>query len=231
MPFALATVDVSMTLPGIPLYRYFYSCSSGVVDCVNFDRNQNYYGDFGMNGLVPTNWGNGPASFHVDMSNKRGEVIGRVNAINADSMAYGLNGVVMCVAGGCRDMADHPVALNDNGLFLFYSGYGPSCAYIGYGFNEIAELGPSTMGVGTSCGLADVLHLSNFQFGEIRGVGTLGINNDNQILANILTEQGPVQGVLSPSAVPEPTTLALLTTVLVGTAWKLRSRVGVSDRS
>ena len=42
-----ATATTDDILKGIPTYRYFYSCDSGVVDCVNFDRNNTLNGDFG----------------------------------------------------------------------------------------------------------------------------------------------------------------------------------------
>jgi hypothetical protein len=94
---------------GIPTYRYFYTCDSGVVDCINFDRNQDYYGNFGTNGTVPTNWiGSGPADFKAFVSNENGEVLGKLHTTTGGALSYGYQGVVTCLRGSCNDEAGEP---------------------------------------------------------------------------------------------------------------------------
>ena len=225
---AMATTDD--TLKGIPTYRYFYSCNSGVVDCVNFDRNNTLNGDFGWGlnpgtnicsqdpsapacAVIPTNWPagasycwidyNGPCygGFRLLMSNKEGDVLGYAGSTTGDALTYGSNGQLTCLFS-CNDANWGPGGINDNGLYVFFTGIN---GYIGYGSNEFASLIPG-----------GALDLRNFH-SAIYDVEPRGINDANQILVKLDTPgPGGGMGVLSPTELdlPEPSGLILLATVV-----------------
>lgn len=203
----------------IPTYKYFYSCDSGVENCATFDKGQTYYGDFGMNGLIPTNFNvnEGPiGGFVAIFSNTEGEVLGKNMGETSRIVSYGVGGTIVCVGPqsyGCRDTDDIPEGINENGLYIFASSSGLPCGYVGLGFRTFDPLGPCDRSGVT---FPDILKLGNFNLPDGDFARPLGINNENQILVDIADQDGRTltEGIISPTPVPEPSIFALLTAVL-----------------
>ncbi len=213
--YVLFALPAMADLAGIPTYRYFYTCDSGVVDCVNFDRNHNYFGDYGMSGVVPANWPDGVdgGGLWVAVSNHKGEVFGLVFSETGHGLAYGYGGQVVCVGGlrfDCTDLDWAAIGINDNGLYVFDTGHGPC---IGFGFDGIADLG--------GCDIAEYSVLDVPNFPKYSLVYALGINDENQVLATVelctfdgCAPGGPITGVFSPTPVPEPSLPGVLAAIL-----------------
>jgi hypothetical protein len=199
---------LSITLPALadplPTYNYFYTCSSGVENCTTFDRSNNYYGDFGMNGLVPVNWPPSvmPAlTFKAKISNKEGQALGYVYNTTGGALAYGSDGIVTCLFS-CLNDETYPVfGLNDNGLYVFQLNL-PG-VWIGLGTTEFARLGDVFL---------------NYSFSVPVDFEPLGINDANQILVRFSDATGSGafsgDGILSPTSIPEPSSIALVATVI-----------------
>jgi hypothetical protein len=219
----LVFVAVPSVADPFPTYQFFYTCASGVVDCGNFDRNDNNLGDFGMTGIVPTNWpaGQPTGGLNVLMSNKEGQVLGYAASTTGNAIVYGFDGHVTCV-GGCNDENFQPEGINDNGLFLF-NGPPPCFPYgcIGFGSQANSALPPAIEAL-TDPGVVDLV---NFTLpGAVDNTTLLGINDQNQILLTYDFSSGQsITGVLSPSTVPEPPSVALLITA-IGVCGALRRR-------
>jgi len=202
----LALLTIAARADGIPAYPYFYTCESGVVDCSGFGM---HGGGGWSNGLPSIGFPELALSFglngylQVTAANSRGEAIGTIyggSLVGSGLAGYaGLDGQSYCLRY-CGEYT-YPVDINNNGLFLFNSA--------GSGFAQI--------GFGSAVGFPSTSSLQVDQSAIPAGIGGdiwgLGINDSNQVLVSFISS--PVKGVLSPFAVPEPSAVLLLATVVV----------------
>jgi PEP-CTERM motif len=209
-------------------FPYFYACDSGVVDCsAAFADSPHYYGDFGMNTVSPTGpfgpVGSGPSSMFL--SNLNGIVIG-INSDTGDASGnvIGQNGFVHWWPAD-NESAQF-VDINNNNVAvgnLWANFADPGAGFIwqgGYDGAFIAERLPAGVVPG-DCNQLVQPGCTGSNFNNV------AINDSNQILVDVSfwTPDSPsvteMRGVLSPFAVPEPSTLLLLATA-VGVAWLVR---------
>jgi PEP-CTERM motif len=220
---------ITLVLPALadhmpfPTYSYFYTCDSGIVNCSDFRRH--YYGDFGMTDVQPADWTQPYyAGTGIMLSNSRGEVLGQAGGFGFEPPVYGFNGQVYCIYG-CPDEPFHAIDINEDGLILLQYFYWPmlarGSATMGSVQTEILTLDPVLRS-----SLAEQFGVPIWEIQDFLGGSgfALGLNEEDQVLMRFNTPNGAVMGVLSPDPIPEPTTIALLGTVLLGVVFGLHSR-------
>ncbi len=190
-------------------YNFFYSCDSGIVNCADFPKH--YNGDFGMNGQPPLGFDQGVTggesySAVVTESNIHGEVIGDLGTFNGNYGFYGFGGTIYPDLGTQGvDGLFLPVDINDNGTYLYDIQLASGNAVF-VNHDNLRQL-INSPAIAAQFGAQAVGDFDNFAY---------GLNDQNQILLDLSVYYAPgdvrtVEGVLSPTAVPEPSTLLLLT--------------------
>lgn len=231
--FTIMAIFLALPANANLMLRYFYTCGSGSVDCGSFSVN--YHGDFGMAGLIPPELdiGGGAKDSHIISSNVHGEVLGVVAGLDLYGVTYGVNGTLHCLFG-CPDSQQSAVSINNNGIYLVnyfdwsILGSGGQATTLTLDptlRNQLAlEFGVPVNSLGPQApGDAN----SDF-FSYLGGIGTgLGLNDQNQVLFEFRTPSGSVRGVLSPSPIPEPSVLVLVTTLLFGCGVLARRKFAV----
>jgi hypothetical protein len=220
--------------PTIPTYNYFYTCASNIVPgCGNGGDN---YGDFGMSGDISSDQAGflqGPINANeFDMvsvygSNEFGEVIGILSTpLEGKYGVLGFDGHFSLAAfsddapGG---FYPQPIAINNNGIYLFSDPNtndgvretlidGGELSYYVNG-DAIAQ----QLGLTSEC-TEDQFAFTGCPASSFWIAGAQGINENNQVAVTLdvfdsLDNMTTVQGVLSPTAVPEPSALIMLATV------------------
>lgn len=212
--FAFAVVTPAAA-DSFPTYSYFYSCDSGVVDCSTF--HSHYYGDFGMaNPPVVIGLPSYIGIASVIASNVLGEVIEDVRESTGSEEGYGVGGHVYDL--DCCDANVISGDINNEGVYVFgpVNGGGFGLSIGSDGTRRLASVDPGNMPTGF--------------LGSISYTTVDAINESDQVLVDLLigdpltgsrTEE---RGVFSPFAVPEPSSLCLLLTILLGSAWIARQR-------
>jgi hypothetical protein len=135
--------------------------------------------------------------FKAVMSNHAGQVLGTIDSTTGNALAYGFQGQVTCVLLQCTDLGWDPAGINARGLYVFNTGIG---AVIGFGSTEFSLLQSGSPYIDLLND--DAVFANQYAF---------GINDQDQVL---MGGGSRPSGVLSPSAIPEPSGIALLITVL-----------------
>ena len=210
---ALALLATVARSDSLPVFNYFYSCASDVIDCSNFPIHQEgptrtfdisaqpANGFFGA--VIATQPGfTGPVSWRQVASNNRGEALGYLD----DGVFGTLRPVLMDPTGEIFSLIGWALDINNSGLIVENAIDGP--------FVQDAVSLDFTCPV---CGpfVSPSLNAAlNFRIiGQVDGV-----NDANQIFVEL--EAG--RGVLSPFAVLEPSTLLLLATGSIVLACRFR---------
>ncbi len=197
-------------------FNFFYPCASGVVDCSAFPKHN--YGEFEMTGpnlplsSDPGITGGKNYNTAVTESNIHGQVLGIMWTVYSGAYAFtGIGGIIHPeLSTNGVDGRFAPVDINNNGMYAINIQGGSNGSYVVVGHDNLtalldgpalaAQLGALAVGVG-----GDVAY---------------GLNDENQLLVDLsVVYDGPsqiniVRGVLSPTAVPEPSALLLLATAI-----------------
>ena len=207
---------------------YYYKCSSGLVDCSAENFVGEYYGDYGLTHLQPVEWPNEPTYYALGIgilfSNSHGQAVGYADPCCAGGslvLVFGENGVVHCVLLECRDEDERIMGISESGIIAanspdfsggFLSDFQGHLLLVG---DTTSQLLHSPSG--------DVL-LSQFL---IEGMNA----KNGQLLVNAIAEDadsrnivGSGEAVLSPFAVPEPSTFLMVATAAGIALLVLRSR-------
>jgi hypothetical protein len=188
---------------GIPPYPYFYTCASEVIDCSNFPQ---------------------------QVVNSQGEEVG-----DDAGVAY-----YRSSDGQITQLGEtyYAIGIADSGVYLFNEIGGD--AVVGFGAVRLGLTAPNVdtdalnAEFGITCPSPLVPGCPAGDAFSLTGITGIGIHNADQLLVNLQIGIGPVEsveGVLSPTAVPEPSALLLLAAVIGLSIPSLTAKTRQSPRS
>ena len=224
----LALLTTAARADNVPFFNYFYSCSSGVEDCTNFQHHtegplrtfdiaaqpvNGYFFTSYLANEFPDPWNN-PIDWRQISSNHRGEALGLLGS-DGHAVLMGPDGQIFPIFFYAQD-------INESGIIVSGGPHGP--------FLDDASTIEATGSVNPR--ILDTIIAPEIFAGVFNGhvsnyVNLFRINDANQAL--ILTDDA--YGILSPFAVPEPSALLLLTSVCVSLAICRIARHGRNART